>query len=149
MYCLITQINMEEHLANDLEGQAHHLRRNIQRLILLGIALPSFEHCNCRIGHQSTESSKMLAMEDRLYQASLAQPGLPVVRNQPIADKWFQRMVGVHILVIVLMILLEHMLYIIRVEEHVSRPENKSDAHNIAVLTSQCQVYLCRITLNS
>src|SRR6266581_7426957 len=146
--CLVTQINMEEYLANDLEGQAHHLRRNIQWLILLYVALPLFEHSNRSIGHQGTERSKMLAMEDRLYQASLTQPGLTVVRNQPIADKRFQRAVGVHVFVVVLMIVLEHVLYVIRVKHHVGGPENETDAYNIAIVVSQCQVHLRRIALN-
>src|SRR5712691_1415556 len=146
--CLVTQINLEEYLANDLEGQAHHLRRNIQWLILLYVALPLFEHGNRSIGHQGTERSKMLAMEDRLYQASLTQPGLTVVRNQPFADKWFQRVVGVHVFVVVLMIVLEYMLHVIRVKHHVGGPENKTDAYNIAIVTSQCKVHLRGIALN-
>ena len=89
------------------------------------------------MGHQGAECSKMLAMEDRLYQASLTQPGLAVVRNQPIADKWFQRAVGVHVFVVVLMIVLEHVLYVIRVKHHVGGPENETDAYNIAIVVSQ------------
>src|SRR6266516_2565412 len=139
---------MEEYLANDLEGQAHHLRSNIQWLILLHVDLPSFEHSNRSIGQQGTERSKMLAMEDRLYQASLTQPGLAVVCNQPFANKWFQRVVGVHVFVVVLMIVLEYMLHVIRVKHHVGGPENKPNAYNIAIGASQCKVYLRRVTLN-
>ncbi len=47
-----------------------------------------FEHCTCGAGYQRTQGSHVLAMEGGLHEAALVQPGLPVVGEQAIAEKW-------------------------------------------------------------
>src|SRR5712691_10600362 len=72
---LIVQVNAEERLADDALCQTHHLIEDIQGLTTRGFAMPAFEHGDCGPGHQCAKGRQVLAMEGRLDEAPLVQPG--------------------------------------------------------------------------
>src|SRR5712692_9815161 len=94
-------------------GKTHHLHGDIQWLTLLGKPLPPLEHLDRRAGDQRAKAGKALAMEGGLHEASLMQPGVPVIGDEPIADKGFEGVEGEDVFGIVAMIVLENMLDLI------------------------------------
>ena len=72
---LIVQVNAEERLADDALCQTHHFIEDIQGLTTRGFTLPAFEHGDCGPGHQRAKGRQVLAMEGRLDEAPLVQPG--------------------------------------------------------------------------
>src|SRR5205823_1976711 len=76
---LIAEVHAEECLPRDAQCQAHHLYRDIQRLIVLGSSAPSFKHGHCCARHQCAKLGKSLAMESWLHQTTLVKPGISIV----------------------------------------------------------------------
>ena len=59
----IAEIEREEGQSGNAQGQAHHLKLDVQRCIAWCCALPALEHGVRCLGHQPTEASQPFAVE--------------------------------------------------------------------------------------
>ncbi len=146
---LIAEVNAEQGLAHDTQRQAHHLRRHIQELFVHCSVLPMLQHSPGGVRHERAKGGKLLAMEGGLHETPLVQPGLPVVGEESLAKQGTEEVHEIGIFAVVAMILLQHMLDIVRVKNHVGRPHEKADRHDVAVALEHGHVKAEGIALNS
>src|SRR5258708_5615187 len=131
---LLTQIEAEKCLAYDPQGQAHHLLCHIQRHPSFGASLPPLEHRDGRLSHQRAIGREMLAMEGRLDEATLMQPGWPVVGQESPSEKRLEHRVRDEVFVVVARMLLQNVLDALRVRDQVCGREEESQAHHLPQL---------------
>src|ERR1700730_16373586 len=83
----IAEVYVKQRFSSNAQGQVIHFDRNIKWLVALCNISPAFEHDDGWLDHLLPKGRHTLAMEGRLYEAALAQPGLTVVGEQSHTEK--------------------------------------------------------------
>ncbi len=72
-------------------------------------------------------------MKGRLHEASLVEPGLAIVGEEPIAEDLLGRLHHGKVFTVGAVILLEDALHLIGVIEHVGRPEEEAEVDHVTI----------------
>ena len=130
---LIAEVDAEQGLAHDAQRQAHHLHSHIHGLIARRSVVPTLQHNPGGARHERSKGGKLLAMEGGLHETPLVQPRQPVVGEESLAKQGPEEVHEIGIFAVVAMILLQHMLDIVRVKNHVGRSQQEADRHDVAI----------------
>ena len=127
------QINTEQGLPDDAQRHARHVFHEIDGRPLGGGSLPVVQHACAGAAHDGREAFDALAVERRLRQASLPPPEIAFAGEQTFADERFHT-ADEAALPVVAVVVLQHVLDVVGVIQHVDdeRPSIKAD--HVAVL---------------
>ena len=101
----------------------------MQRHPSFGASLPPFEHRDGRISHQRAIGRQARAMEGRLHEATLMQPGWPVVDQESLPEHRLEYLVRDEVFVVVTSMLLQNVLDALWVRDQVRGREEEAQAH--------------------
>jgi hypothetical protein len=112
----LAQLDPEQHVADDDEGELDHLAVQGELLAVCGHLLPAIEHLAGAARDGRRELHGMIAMEARLDAPSLLTPGVAVGREQALAPVGLDP-VEDPALAVVQVVVLQHVLHVVGMVE--------------------------------
>ena len=131
------EVDAEERLPDDLDGQAHQLRVEVDPGPLLAHRLPALEHAAGRRDDRAAARLDPRPLEGGLRQPPLPRPGLAAAGQQAVAEQRLQGVVGGEALLVAAVRIAQHVLDVVRVRDQVPGSDPVVDPHHVPVVPLQ------------
>jgi len=143
---LLGDVGAQERLADDPQGEPHHLRCQIG-LRNIG-SVPAVAQLRCGPGHRLGKRCNTCAVERRLSDPSLSKPGVALVGQQAVREKRPEDSEDRGLLVVVQGVVLEDMSHVVKVRQQHDMSVDHPEVDDLAVVTCRVDQQPKSVALN-